>query len=103
MVKVLLVEDDRRIRVEVMAALAAEGLEVEVAVDLAGAEAMLGSGIDLVVLDRGLPDGARVALTAEVGQLVLADPQFVDTSSPDDAPAPPAPPTTPDRSIRRRT
>ncbi len=56
-----------------------------------------------LITDRGLPDGARVALTAEVGQLVLADPQFVDTSSPDDAPAPPAPPTTPDRSIRRRT
>ena len=62
MVKVLLVEDDRRIRVEVMAALAAEGLEVEVAVDLAGAEAAIGSGIDLVVLDRGLPDGDGIGL-----------------------------------------
>lgn len=65
-----------------------------------------------VITDRGLPDSARHALASEVGQLVLADPQFVDTSSPagttgtTGGAAPPVAPTsltTPDRSTRRRT
>lgn len=66
MVKVLLVEDDRRIRVEVMAALASEGIETEVALDAAGAAAMLDHDHELVVLDRGLPDGDGLALVAQI-------------------------------------
>ena len=85
MVKLLLVEDDRRIRVEVMAALAAEGLEVEVAVDLAGAEAALDSGIDLVVLDRGLPDGDGIGLCATIRERVPGLPVLMLTARDDPA------------------
>lgn len=62
MAKVLLVEDDRRIRVEVMASLVAEGIDVEVAVDLASARAMLDGCFDLAIIDRGLPDGDGLGL-----------------------------------------
>jgi len=62
MVKILLVEDDRRIRVEVLAAFAEVGLDTEVAVDLSSALAALERGFDLVVLDRGLPDGDGLEL-----------------------------------------
>ena len=85
MVKVLLVEDDRRIRVEVMAAFAAEGLEVEVAVDLGGAVAALDSGIDLVVLDRGLPDGDGIGLCATIRERVPGLPVLMLTARDDPA------------------
>ena len=85
MAKLLLVEDDRRIRVEVMAALTAEGLEVAVAVDLAGAEAALDSDIDLVVLDRGLPDGDGIALCATIRERAPGLPVLMLTARDDPA------------------
>lgn len=85
MAKVLFVEDDRRIRVEVMAALVAEGLEVAVAVDLAGAEAVLDSGIDLVVLDRGLPDGDGLGLCTTIRERFPGLPVLILTARDDPA------------------
>ncbi|MFK7740235.1 MAG: response regulator transcription factor [Planctomycetota bacterium] len=66
MPKILLVEDDRRIRIEVLAALAESGLDAEVAVDIASAQAMLEHRFDLAVLDRGLPDGDGLELCATI-------------------------------------
>lgn len=37
----------------------------------------------VVISDRGLPDDARLALDLQVGELVLADPQFTDVSHTD--------------------
>ncbi|MFO1032058.1 MAG: response regulator transcription factor [Planctomycetota bacterium] len=85
MAKVLFVEDDRRIRVEVMAALVAEGLEVAVAVDLAGAETVLDSGIDLVVLDRGLPDGDGLDLCTTIRERFPGMPVLMLTARDDPA------------------
>lgn len=83
MVCVLLVEDDRRIRVEVMAALAADGLEVKVAVDLASAVASIDGGIDLVVLDRGLPDGDGIELCAAIREKAPGLPVLILTARDD--------------------
>jgi len=59
---VLLVEDDRELRRTLRDALAVEGYEVLAAASLADARALLAHaspdrGIDLVLLDLGLPDG----------------------------------------------
>lgn len=59
---VLLVEDDRDLRFTLKAALEAEGYNVHAAASLADAQALLAhanppAGIDLVLLDLGLPDG----------------------------------------------
>ena len=55
---VLLVEDDRELRRTLREALMVEGYAVHAAASLADARALLGhSGIDLVLLDLGLPDG----------------------------------------------
>lgn len=55
--RILVVEDDARVRAELVDALLKEGTEVDVATDLAGATRALGTHYDLVILDRGLPDG----------------------------------------------
>lgn len=57
MTKILFIEDDRRIRIEVMEALRAAQFDVEAAVDVSGAQHMLERQFDLVLLDLGLPDG----------------------------------------------
>ena len=53
----LLVEDDERIRIELLDALRAAGYEPEVAVDLRGARVLAERPCDLVLLDLGPPDG----------------------------------------------
>ena len=65
MTKILLIEDDRRIRIEVMDALLAAGFEVEAAIDLAGARVALERAFDLIMLDLGLPDGDGLDICRE--------------------------------------
>ncbi|MCW5654160.1 response regulator [Hydrogenophaga sp.] len=65
---VLLVEDDRELRATLRAALDVEGYRVLAAASLADARALLahGQGVDIVLLDLGLPDGDGEALLAEL-------------------------------------
>jgi len=55
--RILVVEDDARVRAELVDALLKEGTEVDVATDRAAATRALRGHYDLLVLDRGLPDG----------------------------------------------
>lgn len=65
--RVLVVEDDREIRALIQGSLSVEGFEVQTAVSLSEAGAMLRhSPPDVIVLDLGLPDGDGVALVQEV-------------------------------------
>jgi two-component system KDP operon response regulator KdpE len=65
--KVLVVEDDAAIRGLLRAALAAEGFEVQTAVSVSEATAILKNDPPgLVVLDLGLPDGDGAELVREV-------------------------------------
>lgn len=65
--RVLVVEDDREIRTLLQASLAVEGFEVQTAVSLSEATALLHhSPPDLIVLDLGLPDGEGQQLVHEV-------------------------------------
>ncbi len=64
---VLLVEDDRELRATLRAALDVEGYRVLAAASLADARALLAhAGVDIVLLDLGLPDGDGEALLAEL-------------------------------------
>lgn len=65
--RVLVVEDDREIRALMQSSLSVEGFEVQTAVSLSEALAMLRHHPpDVVVLDLGLPDGDGVELVREV-------------------------------------
>ncbi|GAB3501011.1 two-component system response regulator KdpE [Curvibacter fontanus] len=65
--RVLVVEDDREIRALVQSALALEGFEVQTAVTLGEAGALLQhSPPELIVLDLGLPDGEGLQLVQQV-------------------------------------
>ncbi|MEQ1659162.1 MAG: response regulator [Hylemonella sp.] len=65
--RVLVVEDDREIRTLVQSALAVEGFEMQTAVTLSEATALVQhSPPDLIVLDLGLPDGEGLQLVREV-------------------------------------
>lgn len=65
--RVLVVEDDREIRSVMQSALALEGYDVQTAVTLAEATALLQhSPPDLIVLDLGLPDGEGLDLVRAV-------------------------------------
>lgn len=65
--RVLVVEDDREIRALMRSSLSVEGFEVQTAVSLSEASAMLVHHLpDVVVLDLGLPDGDGVELVREL-------------------------------------
>ena len=57
MTRILIVEDEPRIAAFLQKGFAAQGFVTEVAQDVAEALARVRTGPDLVVLDRGLPDG----------------------------------------------
>jgi two-component system KDP operon response regulator KdpE len=66
---VLVVEDDREIRAMMQASLSVEGFEVQTAVSLSEARALLQhKPPDLIVLDLGLPDGDGADLVRELRQ-----------------------------------
>ena len=65
--KVLVVEDDREIRAMMQSSLSVEGFDVQTAVSLSEARALLKhSRPDVIVLDLGLPDGDGVELVHEL-------------------------------------
>lgn len=65
--RVLVVEDDREIRSLLQSSLSVEGFEVQTAVSLSEASALLRHKLpDIVVLDLGLPDGDGVQLVREL-------------------------------------
>ena len=65
--RVLVVEDDREIRALIQSSLSVEGFDVQTAVTLREAQALLiHSPPDLIVLDLGLPDGDGVELVQQV-------------------------------------
>ena len=65
--RVLVVEDDREIRALMQSSLAVEGFEVQTAVSVSEARALLQHALpDVVVLDLGLPDGDGIELVREL-------------------------------------
>ena len=65
--KVLVVEDDREIRAMMQSSLSVEGFDVQTAVSLSEARALLKHNPpDVIVLDLGLPDGDGVELVHEL-------------------------------------
>jgi two-component system KDP operon response regulator KdpE len=67
--RVLIVEDDRQIRSMMQSSLSVEGFDVQTAVSLSEARALVRhTPPDIVVLDLGLPDGEGEDLVHEVRQ-----------------------------------
>jgi len=65
--KVLVVEDDREIRTMMQSSLSVEGFDVQTAVSLSEARALMRNNPpDVVVLDLGLPDGDGTELVREI-------------------------------------
>jgi two-component system, OmpR family, KDP operon response regulator KdpE len=65
--RVLVVEDDREIRALMQSSLTVEGFEVQTAVSVREAQAMLQHALpDVLVLDLGLPDGDGLELVQAV-------------------------------------
>ena len=65
--RVLVVEDDREIRSLLQSSLGVEGFEVQTAVSVSEAAALLQHSLpDLVLLDLGLPDGDGIDLVRQV-------------------------------------
>jgi two-component system KDP operon response regulator KdpE len=65
--RVLVVEDDKEIRALIRASLSVEGFEVQTAVSVSEASALLRHDLpDVLVLDLGLPDGDGIELVREV-------------------------------------
>ncbi len=65
--RVLLVEDDKEIRAFVRSSLSIEGFDVQTAVSVSEARAILKNALpDLMLLDLGLPDGDGIELVREV-------------------------------------
>jgi two-component system KDP operon response regulator KdpE len=86
---VLLVEDERELRATLQAALQVEGYRVVASASLADARAVLAQalqrgGLDIVLLDLGLPDGDGASLLAELRR-VRGTPVIVLSARPGDA------------------
>ncbi|MES2049873.1 MAG: response regulator [Pseudomonadota bacterium] len=65
--RVLVVEDDKEIRAFIRSSLSIEGFEVQTAVSVSEAKAILHHALpDVIVLDLGLPDGDGIELVREV-------------------------------------
>ncbi len=68
--RILVVEDDREIRALIQASLSVEGFDVQTAVSLSEASALVKHAPpDVIVLDLGLPDGDGATLVREVRRL----------------------------------
>jgi two-component system, OmpR family, KDP operon response regulator KdpE len=86
--RALLVEDDRDLRSTLREALAIEGYEVTACASLADARAVVAhalghGGLDIVLLDLGLPDGEGEALLVELRR-TQGTPVIVVSARPDD-------------------
>lgn len=66
MTKVLLVEDDRAVALAVIYSLKKDGFEVEHAINLKTARAMINDDKDIILLDLMLPDGDGYELCSEI-------------------------------------
>ncbi|OIQ72754.1 KDP operon transcriptional regulatory protein KdpE [mine drainage metagenome] len=65
--RVLVVEDDREIRALMQSSLSVEGFDVQTAVSVSEAKALLQHALpDIMVLDLGLPDGEGATLVQDV-------------------------------------
>jgi two-component system KDP operon response regulator KdpE len=86
---VLLVEDERELRATLQAALQVEGYHVVASASLADARAVLAhalqrGGLDIVLLDLGLPDGDGASLLAELRR-VRGTPVLIISARPGEA------------------
>ena len=86
---VLLVEDERELRATLQAALQVEGYRVVASASLADARAVLAhalqqGGLDIVLLDLGLPDGDGASLLAELRR-VRGTPVIIVSARPGEA------------------
>jgi len=86
---VLLVEDERELRATLQAALQVEGYRVVASASLADARAVLAhalqqGGLDIVLLDLGLPDGDGAGLLAELRR-VRGTPVIIISARPGEA------------------
>lgn len=78
--KVLVVEDDMRIRTELLDALRQAGFDTSVAVTLAMARSAVERRHDLILLDLGLPDGDGLDLVRELRAAGRAVPILILTA-----------------------
>ena len=80
MTRILIVEDEPRIAAFLQKGFAAQGFVTEVAQDVAEALARVRTGPDLVVLDRGLPDGDGLEVLRELRRTERSLPVIVLTA-----------------------
>ena len=80
MTRILIVEDEPRIAAFLQKGFTAHGFVTEVAQDVAEALARVRTGPDLVVLDRGLPDGDGLEVLRELRRTERSVPVIVLTA-----------------------
>jgi len=78
--RLLLIEDDERIRKELLDALRAAGFDVDVSVRASHARRALERDYDLVLLDLGLPDGDGLDLCRDLRALGRSVPVIILTA-----------------------